>query len=246
MELFLAQVAEYARSVIDPPFETPFHAAFSEGKRVRPRLIWDIYHSLGGGDALSLVPCAAAAELLHAGSLIHDDIVDEDRIRRGSPSFFEQFGLKQGILFGDYLMTKALVILAREVRDPVLVEKTAGVLEAMVASQWMEANGAVRDLPAYWTYIHGKTGALFELCGEIPLRFSARSDANAVRFARTYGLAFQLADDLSEEKTVREPNIQNFVSREKALQLFSEKVDELRRMNLVPLGKLSFMIPVQA
>lgn len=246
MDSFLTDVEAYARSSVGSEWEAPFHAAFSGGKRVRPRLIWNINRHLGNAGPSKLVPFAAAVEMIHAGSLIHDDLVDGDSTRRGEPSFFEQFGLKQGILFGDYLLAKALSIFAAECRDSFLVGKTAGVLEAMIASEWMEAHGNVRDLPAYWEYIHGKTGALFELCGEIPLRVHARSDATVVPFARAYGLAFQLADDLSEKNWEDEPNIRRFISHEEAIRLFSEKVAELEAMNLVPVENLSFMIPVRA
>jgi geranylgeranyl diphosphate synthase type II len=165
------------------------------GKRVRPILC------LATGDALgaepeALLPAAAAVELVHSFSLVHDDLpaLDDDRERRGAPSVWARYDEATAILAGDALLAEAFRLalsyptgaVARE-----LVDATLG----MISGQWLDIRGAgPRD------DLHRlKTGALFSAsigCALSALDMPAPEQTPWRDFAAELGLLFQIVDDV--------------------------------------------------
>jgi geranylgeranyl diphosphate synthase, type II len=165
------------------------------GKRIRPVLC------LATGDAVGarvedLLPAAAAVELVHSFSLVHDDLpsLDDDRERRGAPSVWAQYGEATAILAGDALHAEALRLALMYPTSAVARELVDATL-AMIGGQQLDLEGG-----APLERLHSlKTGALFSasvMCGlwaaEVP--FSEHGPWRA--FAGELGLLFQIVDDV--------------------------------------------------
>ncbi len=168
------------------------------GKRARPALCFLL------GEAVELSPAArldlgAAAELVHAASLLHDDVVDEGTTRRGRPTVNARWGNAVAVLAGDLLLTAALSQLRRHPAP--LTAETIELVAQMTraAMEEVEARGRVDQPVRRWRGVaEGKTGLLFAWCGRSAARLAGDEDA-AARFdraGRRLGVAFQLADDL--------------------------------------------------
>ncbi|MEO0117015.1 MAG: polyprenyl synthetase family protein [candidate division WOR-3 bacterium] len=192
------------------------YALFPGGKRLRPVLCLLSYFAAGGKSTRKILPFAAALEMIHSFSLVHDDLpaIDDDEMRRGKPTLHRVFGEGVAILVGDYLLTLAFELLFRSLKtkgeknwqkaiEEIL--KACGA-EGMVAGQIMELvapptpNGGAA-FRYYQKVCEKKTAALITaslMVGAIlgglkreRLRF-LREGASA------FGFAFQLADDLKD------------------------------------------------
>jgi geranylgeranyl pyrophosphate synthase len=191
--------------------EAMHYSASAGGKRIRPLFVYASGRALNL-DESSLDSIAAAIELIHTYSLIHDDLpsMDDDDLRRGQPSCHRRFDEATAILAGDALQALAFEILAA---DPVLVDKPRqqvaiilGLARACGSSGM--AGGQVLDLASLNTQIsqqeleniHAfKTGELIQISAIAPaLLASATPDQhNALaRYGKLTGLAFQIHDDL--------------------------------------------------
>lgn len=231
-------LGEIAARVIPAEHHSVLATAFTGGKRARPWLLQRTCMELGV-DPSPLWDAATAIELIHAASLVHDDIVDHDTTRRGKVNVPSRYGLEQGILYGDYLFLAALELLAQKKYPSSFTRMAIQTVKAMTTAQLMETQGRVDSEEAYWRYAQGKTAELFGLCARIPLEFSGNTHLAAVEFAKTYGLAFQVADDLSEEKD--EVCLQRFIGKEKAQEKFNSQLDEMRRFGFIPVEELPFI-----
>lgn len=184
------------------------HSVLGGGKRMRPLLV----HAAGevfGVDPHQLDAPAMAVELIHAYSLVHDDLpaMDDDALRRGKPTTHVAFDEATAILAGDALQTRAFSLLAEaalpaELRVACLQSLAhASGAAGMCGGQALDidATGQLQSLDAL-TRMHAlKTGALIRaavrmgaLCGHAPTADLARLD----RFADALGLAFQVRDDI--------------------------------------------------
>ena len=187
------------------------YSSTASGKRIRPLFVYACGQALNI-DIEKLDGIAAAIELIHTYSLIHDDLpaMDDDDFRRGQASCHRQFDEATAILAGDALQALAFEILAA---DPVLcsapqaqIEIILGLARACGASGM--AGGQVLDLASIGTRlnqqelenIHAfKTGALIEICTIAPGLLTAATDNQLhalSRFGKLAGLAFQVFDDL--------------------------------------------------
>jgi farnesyl diphosphate synthase len=186
------------------------YATLGGGKRMRGFLVMEVA-SLFGVAPTCAARVAASVEMLHAYSLIHDDLpaMDDDDMRRGKPSTHKAFDEAIAILAGDALQTRAFEILAEadthsdpEARcDLVLALGSASGARGMVAGQMMDiaAEGKNLDLPEVGRLQALKTGRLIQysaeagaILGRAPM--SIRHQIAA--FGRDIGAAFQIADDL--------------------------------------------------
>ena len=192
-------------------FQAMHYSATAGGKRIRPLFVYASGRALGL-NAEKLDSIAVAVELIHAYSLIHDDLpaMDDDDFRRGQASCHRQFDEATAILAGDALQALAFEILAA---DPALSTQpkaqTAIILElARACGAGGMAGGQVLDLAsvgkqisqAELENIHAfKTGALIEMSTTAPAILAAtESSQRSVlsRFGKLTGLAFQVFDDL--------------------------------------------------
>ena len=180
------------------------YSLLSGGKRIRACLCLACCE-LMGGQAEDAMPFACALEMIHAYSLIHDDLpaMDNYDMRRGKPSSHKAFGEANAILAGDGLLTMAMRLLC-DVAGQEAAKKAIlqGALE-MAAGQSLDLNVTVRDL-ASLQHIHDyKTGALFRAaCLSGAYRGGAdEAQADHIRaFADKLGLLFQMTDDLLDQE----------------------------------------------
>jgi geranylgeranyl diphosphate synthase type II len=198
-----------------PPglLEAMRYSLLAPGKRLRPLLVILAAEAGGGRDADAL-PAACAVEMIHTYSLIHDDLpaMDDDDLRRGLPTCHVKFGEALAILAGDALLTLAFGVLAEGYAPATAAaccrELARGVgASGMVGGQaddlaWEQRGGGLADLES----LHArKTGALFRAClrlgalaaqGERPGGPDAALLESLDAYARCFGLAFQVTDDL--------------------------------------------------
>ena len=180
------------------------YSLLSGGKRIRACLCLACCE-LVGGRAEDALPFAAALEMIHAYSLIHDDLpaMDDDDMRRGKPSSHKAFGEGNAILAGDGLLTMAMRLLC-DVPGQEAAKKAIfqGALE-MAAGQSLDLNVTARDRESLQRIHDLKTGALFRaacLSGAFRGGCDA-ADASRLRtFADKLGLLFQMTDDLLDQE----------------------------------------------
>jgi geranylgeranyl diphosphate synthase type II len=178
------------------------HAVFSGGARVRPRLCLAVAHACGDDDPAAADAAAAAIELLHCASLVHDDLpcFDDAATRRGKPSVHAAYGAPLAVLAGDALIVLAFQTLAwGTVATPsrlgplmLTVGQAVGMPSGIVAGQAWESEPKA-DLSAYQ---RAKTGALFA-AATIAGAAAAGADPQPWRgVGEALGEAYQVADDL--------------------------------------------------
>jgi geranylgeranyl diphosphate synthase, type II len=166
------------------------------GKRIRPILCLAVAESAGGSVEEAL-PAAAAVELVHTFSLVHDDLpaLDDDDERRGRPSTHVAYGEGVALLAGDALLAEALR-LALGYDDPRLARELADATLGMIAGQFRDVTGADEDLVA----LHAlKTGRLFDAAVGLGVWAARVPDAEQApwrAFGADLGLLFQAVDDL--------------------------------------------------
>jgi geranylgeranyl diphosphate synthase, type I len=175
------------------------------GKRLRARLSLAALEAMGRPRALG-VGWAAACELLHNATLVHDDLQDGDEARRGRPTVWALHGAAQAINAGDLLLMLPFLALERIDTDDALRWQLSRVL-AGCATQTAHGQAAElaldrsreADWPTYRNIVAGKTGALFQLPVEGSALLAGRSLAMARALARDFqrlGVMFQLQDDV--------------------------------------------------
>jgi geranylgeranyl diphosphate synthase, type II len=184
------------------------YSLIAGGKRIRPVLGLATARALGT-DPRAVLPAAAAIELIHTYSLIHDDLpaMDDDELRRGRPTSHVQFGENVAILAGDGLFAEALRLFAeRQVGDPRAVLGAIGELlgaigvDGMVGGQYMDVTQAQELGAAELRSLHTlKTGRLIAASVGVILVLEGVADADALpyrRFADEIGVLFQIVDDI--------------------------------------------------
>ena len=184
------------------------YAVLGGGKRLRPLLVYASAHAFGESGT-QLDGSACAVELIHAYSLVHDDLpaMDDDALRRGRPTCHIVFGEAMAILAGDALQALAFEILSNDDGDAVIGMEKQRVLGRACGAEGM-AGGQALDLAAVGhrltlaelEHMHAcKTGALIRASVRLGA-LTAGADANALnmldRYADAVGLAFQVRDDI--------------------------------------------------
>jgi secondary thiamine-phosphate synthase enzyme len=195
---------ELARQLmVDPdPVAAPMRRLMEAGgKRLRPKLV-QLASQIGPHhDALRAASLAAAVELLHNATLVHDDYVDESTHRRGRPTVAAAEGAERAIAVGDYYFAKATRLIA-EIGNTGVTSTMADALEAICAAQIDDValRGAFPgDHDSYLRVVRGKTAALFAAsCASGALLSDAPPEVVEAlrRFGDLLGVAFQMADDM--------------------------------------------------
>ncbi len=178
------------------------------GKRLRPLLCLMACEAVGG-DAMQAVPAAAALEILHNFSLVHDDIEDGDETRRHRPTVWKLWGAPQAINAGDGMFALAFAAMQRLSRRGVAPERTLAALGvftetcvALTEGQHLDMSFEQRThvtVAEYLRMIQGKTAALVGASVAIGGLIGAAApggDSALQRFGQEIGLAFQIQDDL--------------------------------------------------
>jgi geranylgeranyl diphosphate synthase type I len=187
-----------------PLYKASFHLPSQGGKRMRPFLVVKACEAVGGSldDA---IPAAIAIELIHNFTLVHDDIMDNDVLRRGVPTVHKLWGVPVGILAGDLMFAEAFHVVLSAKNDADRLRRAADTLakatitlsEGQYLDMSFESRNDVSEAE-YLEMIYKKTGALFQAGGELG-GIMAGADEKKIsllgEFARNMGIAFQIFDD---------------------------------------------------
>jgi geranylgeranyl diphosphate synthase type I len=184
------------------------YALLPAGKLVRPRLLLSACAAVGG-DVDAVMPAAVGAECGHTASLIHDDIIDRDDVRRGRTSVHREFGAADAIVAGDLLIFYLFRCLAECHERGLPAAHVVAALRALADSGMdlcrgqayeAEVSGDLRcDADAYLQMVKGKTAAFFRgacECGAILGGGTAAQVAALAAYGDDLGVAFQIHDDI--------------------------------------------------
>ena len=233
LKIYLAKrralVDGYLKKVLSEKFDAPAelvksikYSVLGGGKRLRPILVLAATEACGGR-SLTALPAAAAVEMIHAYSLIHDDLpaMDDAALRRGRATNHKVFGEATAILAGDALLPLAVSLIINKTKG-VKTDRVLEVIDLIVKASGVEGmvGGQVADLaaernsrqkrsgsrpgrgitPTQLKYIHAKkTGALLEACVKAGALLGGAGPAQTAKLAsygRHLGLAFQIIDDI--------------------------------------------------
>ena len=173
----------------------------SKGKQLRPMLVFCTHKLFSEQVADQAYLAASLVEIVHAASLVHDDVVDMADMRRGNASVRAMFGNKVAVLAGDYMLTNAF-LKAYEESDSQLLVMLVDVIRQMSAGELLQlqyANNTQATEQSYTRIVSGKTAALFGCCcqcGAYTARASAEDMEAVKEIGRKVGFAFQIKDDL--------------------------------------------------
>ncbi len=237
---FLSNPSPLSKSLYD----AMCYAVLNGGKRLRPLFIYTLGVALGIA-LQELDHAACATELIHAYSLIHDDLpsMDNDDWRRGKPSCHKQFGEAMALLAGDSLQTLAFDVLLKAPLEPIKVIKMLTVLSkaagpwGMVAGQAMDfSNSADCSDKSSAENIHSlKTGALFGAAFQLPAIVAELPEDSSLTLKKVgnkIGLAFQIQDDVFDNESFhfwKDP---------------IERENHLKELKVQILADLSFILPL--
>jgi geranylgeranyl pyrophosphate synthase len=171
------------------------------GKRLRPAMTLAASLALGKAPDRRVVTAAACVELIHAGSLVHDDLMDQATERRGTRTLNAELGDGKALVIGDFMLARAGLAAITAVSRPVAEVLAATVVE-LAEGQYLETTdlfNAARTPESALKSITGKTAALFRagcLVAAVCARSSAEDRARMAAYGEKFGLVFQVLDDL--------------------------------------------------
>jgi geranylgeranyl pyrophosphate synthase len=201
-------VEDALNSLVDKSLKGPTSAAFeliqevllSGGKRIRPVLTLLAYELAGGQDLSEVMDFAIATELIHTATLIHDDVYDGAKFRRGVQTIHEKHGLDRAIIGGDFLFVLGFGFGGRYDETIVRVMTETCTLIAAGEIKQLQHIGDLSTSPEdYYEIIRGKTAGPFSSACECAARIAGASMDQVIAmrdFGMELGIAFQLVDDL--------------------------------------------------
>ena len=196
---------------LDDRYVASLYQKLPHGKRLRTKLILKI-----AGHDLKVVKTAATVEMIHAASLLHDDVIDDANTRRGKVSVNASEGNKTAIMLGDILYSKAffeLTSISPEVAKVVsnaVVQLSLGELADVELSKQFHT-----DREAYLKMLYQKTASLMEASAEAAAILSGKPREVYRHYGRNLGIAFQMIDDIlditADSETLGKPALHDFV-----------------------------------
>ena len=169
------------------------------GKRLRPALLL-LSAKLFNYEGRGAVKLGAVVEIIHTATLVHDDIIDEAKTRRGRPAANTQWGNSKCVLAGDWLYMQAFKVALQERNFRILdalIELTQQMVEGELLQ--MEKLGKLISLDEHFDLIYRKTACLFSVCmrmGAILGGATPEQEDQVARYGRDLGMAFQIVDDV--------------------------------------------------
>jgi octaprenyl-diphosphate synthase len=169
------------------------------GKRIRPALLF-LSAKLFGYEGRGAVKLGSVVEIIHTATLVHDDIIDEAKTRRGRAAANTQWGNSKCVLAGDWLYMQAFKIAVQERNFRILdtlIELTQQMVEGELLQ--MEKLGTLISLDEHFDLIYRKTACLFSVCMRLGAILGGATDAQEAALAKyghDLGMAFQLVDDV--------------------------------------------------
>ena len=179
-------------------FAAARHLCLAEGKRARPKLVYFFSQALGL-NCSEILDIAITAEFIHNASLLHDDVIDHGKLRRGAPTANVVWDDLTAVLAGDILLAESIRILKDCPR--IIAQEALSLVSSMTKATMLESHirNNVNVSIEEWEFIaDGKTSAMFRWCGRSIGHLG--NDINATtcfsNFGTHFGLAFQMADDV--------------------------------------------------
>ena len=169
------------------------------GKMLRPAMVI-LGAKLGKYNSKRVIPVAACVELLHTATLIHDDIIDESKLRRGIEAVHSKYSKEVAVLVGDYVFAKTFDLLAGDYPAEMLKNLSHSIMRICEGelSQYAHRYSDSLDLDQYVEIIAGKTAALFSMslfAGAYEARATNQTQQALVQAGYCIGMAFQIVDD---------------------------------------------------
>ncbi len=200
--------------------EISTHVIGSGGKRIRPGVSLLAFHAVGGQDNKKVIQFAAALELIHSATLIHDDINDGGQLRRGKPAAHKKYGVQQALVAGDFLFVKGFrlggLLMAEDI-----IELVAQTCTEMAESEILQAKhegDANTSLNSYMNIIEGKTAKPIEASARVGAflgKGSMKHIAALGQYGLNLGYAFQIVDDIldieGQESVLGKPKAMDFI-----------------------------------
>ena len=181
------------------------HVINAGGKRIRPRLAvmsaLALPHYNEELHYEKICHIAAAFEMLHTATLVHDDVIDKASMRRGQPTLNDTSGNHAAVLAGDYLFTRCFDLIAYPEEFGVIKALNRTLSELVVGELYQLENEGNSNISyeTYYRTIYAKTGVLFELSASAPaiiIKEDSALEAPLREYGRQLGIAFQIKDDM--------------------------------------------------
>lgn len=181
--------------------EVIHHILRSGGKRLRPLVLILCARALGYERDTEHQEVATVLEFMHTATLLHDDVVDESKLRRGEGTANALWGNQASILVGDFLYSRAFLILARRSNIPVMTifAKTTNIIAEGEILQLMNRHQVDIEEATYFSVIQAKTAELFGAASEIGALLSPKAETFRMpmrEYGIHLGLGFQIIDDV--------------------------------------------------
>ncbi len=202
------EVESAIESVVESSMRGPFSSAMelareillAGGKRIRPVLTLLAYDLAGGDNREEVLDFAVATELIHTATLIHDDIYDGAKLRRGVQTLHEKHGLDHAIIGGDFLFVMGFGLGGRyEEKIVRIMAETCAAIAAGELKQIQHISDLSTTPEDYYEIVRGKTAGPFASACECAAIIAGASDRDALilrEFGMELGIAFQLVDDI--------------------------------------------------
>lgn len=170
----------------------------TQGKMIRPTLVALVYQLCDGQDEEKLIDIATGIELVHLASLVHDDIVDESSLRRGTETIQKHYSPAVAVLTGDYLFSQAFLLFCQRDANDVLALMTQAICK-MASGEVEQLLSPGTDETYYWHYIYQKTACLLGAAcraGALVAGCNPLECDDLEQFGINLGYAYQLIDDV--------------------------------------------------
>ena len=178
------------------------HLVRSGGKRLRPALYLLAAKSCEGFDEKKAMPLAAAVELIHMASLVHDDVIDRAQTRRGAATANAKWGNQVAVLTGDYIFARSFSLVSRKGYTEEVGERLAALVQGLCAGEILQDSAlytATHNLEEYEKRIAMKTADFLSICCELGGMVGGatpKTCAGLKAYGKAIGMAFQITDDL--------------------------------------------------
>jgi len=178
------------------------YALLSPGKRLRPIMLLLSTKAIGG-ETEKAIPLALSIETLHAATLVHDDVIDQDQYRRGVPTVHRKWSISNAILVGDALISLSVKLAADYGSKIVRIIAETGL--ALSEGEFLEISAPLTTITEaqYFAEIRGKSAALFKTatqCGALAGGGSPEEVEALAEFGERFGLVYQIRDDIEDLK----------------------------------------------
>ncbi|SFV91074.1 Octaprenyl diphosphate synthase / Dimethylallyltransferase / (2E,6E)-farnesyl diphosphate synthase / Geranylgeranyl pyrophosphate synthetase [hydrothermal vent metagenome] len=186
------------------------YAKLPHGKRLRAKLILKI-----AGEKLAVVKTAAIVEMIHAASLLHDDVIDDANMRRSKPSLNALYGNKTAIMLGDILYSKGFFELNNISPDVAkMISNAVTQLSLGELKDVTLAKSFNTDTSVYLEMIYQKTASLIEASAGVAALLAGKPPKPFMTYGRNLGIAFQMIDDMlditADSATLGKPALHDF------------------------------------